>query len=57
MTTAVIENSPELLSRVTELQDRISAVQEELQALLRGVGYSSQRQLTSAGWMDVPLPE
>ncbi len=38
MTTAVIENNPDLLSRVTELQDRISAVQHELQALLRGVG-------------------
>jgi hypothetical protein len=38
MTTAVIENNPELLNRVTELQDRISAVQEELKAILRGIG-------------------
>jgi len=30
---------------------------DQAAALLRGVGYSSQRQLTSAGWMDVPLPE
>ena len=38
MTTAVIENNLDLLSRVTELQDRIAAVQQELQALLRGTG-------------------
>ena len=38
MTTAVIGNNPDLLNQVNELQDRISAVQEELQALLRGVG-------------------
>jgi hypothetical protein len=38
MTTAVIGNNPDLLNRVTKLQDRISAVQEELQAILRGVG-------------------
>src|SRR6266567_954712 len=38
MIAAVIENNPELLNRVTELQDRISAVEEELQTLLRGVG-------------------
>ncbi len=38
MTTAVIGNNPDLLNQVSELQDRISAVQEELQALLRGVG-------------------
>ena len=38
MTTAVIENNPELLNRGTELQDRISAVQEELKAILRGIG-------------------
>ena len=38
MTTAVIESNPELLNRVTELQGRISAVQEELKAILRGIG-------------------
>jgi len=38
MTTAVIGNNPDLLNRVTELQGQISAVQEELQAILRGVG-------------------
>ena len=38
MTTAVIENNPDLLNRVTELQGRIFAVQEELQAILRGTG-------------------
>jgi hypothetical protein len=38
MTAAVIESNPDLLNRVTELQDRISAVQGELQAILRGVG-------------------
>ena len=46
MTTAVIESNPELLNRVTELQDRISAVQEELKAILR-----------SAGALQVALPE
>jgi Protein of unknown function (DUF2384) len=38
MAIAVLENSPDLLNRVTELQGRISAVQEELQAILRGTG-------------------
>ena len=38
MTTAAIENNPELLRRVTELQDRLSGVQEELKAILRGTG-------------------
>jgi hypothetical protein len=46
MTTAVIENHPELFSRVTELQDRLFAVQEELKAILRG-----------AGGLQVTLPE
>jgi hypothetical protein len=46
MPTAVIENNSELLSRVTELQDRLSAVQEELKAILR-----------SAGGLQVTLPE
>lgn len=46
METAVVENNPDLLNRVTELQARISAVQEELQTLLRG-----------AGGLQVTLPE
>jgi histidinol-phosphatase (PHP family) len=28
----------------------------EAAALLRGLGFTTQRQLTSAGWVDVPLP-
>jgi hypothetical protein len=38
MTTAVIENNPELLSRVAEVQHRLSALQEELKAILHGSG-------------------
>jgi hypothetical protein len=38
MTTTVIGNNPDLLNRVNELQNRISAVQEELQTMLRGAG-------------------
>jgi hypothetical protein len=47
MTTAVIEKNPDLLKRANKLQDRISALQEELQAFLRGVG----------GALQVTLPE
>ena len=46
MTTAVIENSPELQTRFAELQSRITALQEELQAIQR-----------SAGALQVTLPE
>ena len=42
MTTAVIEKNPDLLNRANELQDRISALQGELQAFLRGVGGALQ---------------
>ena len=38
MRAAVIESNLDLQSRVTELQNRILAVQEELQAILHGVG-------------------
>jgi hypothetical protein len=38
MTTAVIENRPEILDRAVELKSRIDAIQEELQTLLRGTG-------------------
>jgi hypothetical protein len=38
MATAVNANNPELLSRVTEVQKRLSALQEELQAILHGAG-------------------
>lgn len=38
MTTAVIENRPEILNRAVELKSQIEAIQEELQTLLRGAG-------------------
>jgi hypothetical protein len=46
MTTAVIENSPELQIRFAELQSKITALQEELHAILRG-----------GGGLQVTLPE
>jgi len=38
MTTALLESNPELLTRVTEVQKRLSALQEELKAILQGAG-------------------
>jgi hypothetical protein len=38
MTTAVLENNPELISRVAEVQQRLSALQEELKAILHSAG-------------------
>jgi len=38
MTTAVIENRPDILERAAELQSHITAIQEQLQTLLRGPG-------------------
>ena len=36
MTTAAIENRPDILNQVAELQSKITAVQDELQSILRG---------------------
>jgi len=38
MTTAVIESKPDILDRAAQLQEQITAVQEQLLALLRGAG-------------------
>src|ERR1035437_4006838 len=38
MTTALLERRPEILERTAELQSQVTALQEKLQTLLRGVG-------------------